>query len=105
MIEGCNKCSLFHRSKEMRNQKGFTLIELLVVVVFAIAGITMLTVIGFTVHALLTNNSENTISAGINGIAESRCINGYRFVIVSAGANTTTRQIMDEFGHGVRCEH
>lgn len=76
-------------------QKGFTLIELMVVIVIAMV-IVMMLATGF---AGMSGN--NQISVGINGIAESRCIEGYKFVINQDGA---MRQILDEFGKGVRCE-
>lgn len=44
------------------------------------------------------NNS--TVSMGYNGVAESRCIDGYKFILSRSG---DARQIMDEAGHGVKC--
>lgn len=40
------------------------------------------------------------VSFGINGLVETRCIGGYLFVI---GENSSARQVMDEFGRGVKC--
>lgn len=73
-------------------QKGFTLIELMVVIVVLM--ILALTVLGFT------STPTSTISFGINGLTEVRCIEGYKFVV---GENGQARQILDEFGKGARC--
>ena len=80
-------------------QRGFTLIEMMIV-----AGIIIILgtfVMGF-VGAGTTAMGSNTISWGINGMTESRCIEGYKFVI---GEHGHPRQILDEFGKGVRCEN
>lgn len=80
----------------MLKQKGLTLIELLVVIIIAMVVIMMLA----TGFAGLSGNSN--ISIGINGVTEARCIEGYKFIINQDGH---TRQILDEFGKGVRCEN
>jgi len=80
----------------MLKQKGLTLIELLVVIIIAMA-VLMIMAQGF---AGLSGNSN--ISIGINGMTESRCIEGYKFVV---DQNGHSRQILDEFGKGVRCEN
>jgi prepilin-type N-terminal cleavage/methylation domain-containing protein len=77
-------------------QKGFTLIELMIII--AICGI--LTAIALPV-LLGSNQGNNNISIGINGMTESRCIEGYKFVI---GQEGQARQILDELGKGVKCE-
>jgi prepilin-type N-terminal cleavage/methylation domain-containing protein len=76
------------------NQRGFTLIELMIVIAI---GLIFLSIIAGAVGGM---NSGNHISAGINGFAESRCIEGYKFVM---DHNGSARQILDEFGKGVRC--
>ncbi len=76
-------------------QQGFTLIEMMVVFVIIMC-VLMLAFGG--VSAL---NGNSNISIGINGMTESRCIEGYKFVI---GEQGQPRQILDEFGKGVRCE-
>ena len=76
-------------------QRGFTLIEVIVAVaIFSVIG---LMAVGF---AGMSPNT--TISYGINGMTESRCIEGYKFIV---GQDGNTRQILDEMGKGVRCEN
>ena len=75
------------------NERGFTLIELMVAVV--ICGILFMLVAG-----AVGGQGNSNISFGINGMTESRCIEGYKFVI---GEHGQARQILDEFGKGVRC--
>jgi len=75
-------------------QRGFTLIELLIVI--AIIAMILISVIANVVGFAQSNSS---ISVGINGVTESRCIEGYKFIITQ----DSTRQILDEFGKGVRC--
>ena len=76
-------------------QRGFTLIELMVVVVFLGILVTIvLNVVGFA-------NGNSTVSFGINGMTEVRCIDGYKFVI---GEHGQARQVLDEFGKGAKCQ-
>ncbi len=77
-------------------QNGFTLIELMIII--AICGI--LTAIALPV-LLGSKQGNSNISIGINGMTESRCIEGYKFVI---GQEGHARQILDELGKGVKCE-
>jgi len=75
----------------MENVKGFTLIELLIVI-FAIT----------TVFFVAFSGIGNNVSFGLTGIAETRCIGGYQFLITDSGRSS--RQIMDDNGHGVKCK-
>jgi prepilin-type N-terminal cleavage/methylation domain-containing protein len=78
-------------------QRGFTLIELMVVL--ALLGI----VVAVAMPVLMGSTGQtNNVSWGVNGMTESRCIEGYKFVIDQKG---NSRQILDEFGKGVKCEN
>ena len=76
-------------------QQGFTLIEIMVV--FVIICTVMLLAFG----GISSINSGSNVSIGINGMTESRCIEGYKFIVSQDG---NARQILDEFGKGARCE-
>jgi prepilin-type N-terminal cleavage/methylation domain-containing protein len=77
-------------------QRGITLIEMMVVFV-------ILTVIGLIAAPVIfgTSNNTNNVSWGVNGMTESRCIENYKFIVSQDG---NARQILDEFGKGVKCE-
>ena len=77
-------------------QRGFTLIELMICIVIG------LTVLMMIAGAVGSTKGNSTISYGINGMTESRCIEGYKFIL---GTEGNPRQILDEFGKGVRCEN
>jgi prepilin-type N-terminal cleavage/methylation domain-containing protein len=76
-------------------QRGFTLIEMMVVFVM------IMVVASIGLGVMGGTGQGNTISYGVNGMTEMRCIDGYKFVVSQHGG---TRQVMDEFGKGVKCE-
>jgi hypothetical protein len=51
--------------------------------------------------AMGAKEGNSNVSFGLNGMVESRCIEGYKFIVTQ----DTTRQVLDEFGKGVRCEN
>ncbi len=75
--------------------KRYTLIEIMVGLVFAV------TLVLIALPILMGPGNSN-VSFGINGLMEARCIEGYRFIVDQDGRS---RQILDEFGKGVRCEN
>ncbi len=77
------------------HQRGFTLIELMIALVI---GMIVISIIAGAVGGMSGNSN---ISYGINGMTESRCIEGYKFIV---GQDGSARQILDEFGKGARCE-
>jgi len=79
----------------MKTNRGFTLIELMITIVIVMIVCT----IGFNFYTASQNGFSN-VSMGINGMTESRCIDGYKFII---GQDGNSRQIMDSVGHGVQC--
>lgn len=77
------------------NERGFTLIEMMVVVVvLMILGTIVLNIVGMA-------RGNSSVSFGINGMTEVRCIDGYKFVI---GEHGQARQVLDEFGKGAKCQ-
>jgi Tfp pilus assembly protein PilE len=77
-------------------QRGITLIEVMVVMaIIMIIGTIVLGAVG-------ASNGNSNVSIGINGVMESRCVEGYKFIV---DQNGHSRQILDEFGKGVKCEN
>ena len=76
-------------------QRGFTLIEIMIVIVF------LMSIVMLFAGGKAALEGTGNITWGINGMTESRCIEGYKFVV---GEKGQARQILDEFGKGVRCE-
>jgi len=77
------------------HQRGFTLIEMMIALAM---GMIVISIIAGAVGGMSGNSN---ISYGINGMTESRCIEGYKFIV---GQDGSARQILDEFGKGARCE-
>lgn len=80
----------------MMKSKGFTLIEVMVVIV-------IVCIVGAMAIPMLfgiNTNSNSTMSYGINGITESRCIDGYKFIV---GRHGFSQQVIGPNGGGVQC--
>jgi len=78
-------------------QRGLTIIEILILITMVgIAAAIILPVLGGD------RGGNGSVILGPNGRTESRCIDGYKFVLDSNG---NARQILDEFGKGVRCDN
>jgi type II secretory pathway pseudopilin PulG len=77
-------------------QRGLTIIEMLTIVVMIgiAAAIFLPAIFG-------DRSTSGSTTWGINGTTESRCIEGYKFVVDTTG---NARQILDEYGKGVRCD-
>lgn len=78
----------------MKRFTGFTLVELMIVV-------TIIAILAVVIKGAVTGTQTADLTWGINGVTESRCIDGYRFIV---GQDGGARQIMDEMGRGVRCQ-
>ena len=83
------------------NARGFTLIVLMIV-------IAILCILASIAIQAITGIGEKPTRSGIGGPSinavtvdstQSRCIDGFKFIQDRQG----TRQILDEQGHGVRC--
>ena len=74
--------------------RGFTLIEMMISAVFVIILILII------VPIITGMPNSSSVTWGAMGMTESRCIEGYKFVMDQTG---NARQILDEFGKGVRC--
>ena len=92
LINICKKLT-YEEKKPEKNEKGFTSIEVMIV----IAIILILVRVGY--NGVQGLNSGNAVSSGLGGIVEERCIGGYKHTV----SNGQARQIMDEYGKGVKC--
>jgi hypothetical protein len=75
-------------------------VDVLIYTVVAIAGI----ILAIAIPAFMgidRPQKRQTISYGVNGLTEVRCIDNYKFILSSNGE---TRQIMDSLGRGVKCD-
>ena len=75
-------------------------------------------ILGFVVYAFWAiGNGESfggnmefdttSSSWGINGVVESRCIEGYKYIVGDSGhryGGNTVTQVLDKDGHGVPCK-
>lgn len=73
--------------------KNFTLIEAMIAI--SILGI-------LTAILIPAMSGKSPVSSyGVNGLTETRCINGYQFIV---GANGSAQQILGSNGGGVECQ-
>lgn len=79
-------------NKGWRWSKGFTLIELMIV-------IAIFCIIVALVAPAITGNSSGT-RFGFGGTTQTRCHDGFKVIV---GMNGHVQQLIDENGHGVRC--
>lgn len=78
-----------------KHLSGFTIVELITVLAIVVI------LVSVVMDATGSGSGSNSISWGMNGMTETRCIGGYRFVV---GEQGQARQIMDEAGRGIRCD-
>ena len=74
-------------------QRGFTLIELMFVIIM----LCILVVIMLGGAGLSTQN----ISYGVNGVMETRCVDGYKVLVGQSGHPI---QMLDHHGNGIACD-
>jgi hypothetical protein len=67
-------------------------------VIFTIVFIAIVATVVLNVASAVSNSGS--VSFGIGGMTEIRCMDGYKFVMSGEGQ---ARQILDEFGKGARC--
>lgn len=72
--------------------KGFNFIELMIVI--ALVG-----VFATVIYNVATGGCGKT-TYGINGLTETRCINGYTFIVGQSGS---VQQMLNAQGGGVQC--
>ena len=79
--------------------KGFTLVEVLICGIIFI--VLSLFIFGAVRGGASILSGSSNVSWGLNGMTETRCIGGYKFIIGEGGQ---ARQIMDSYGKGVPCQ-
>jgi hypothetical protein len=66
---------------------------------FGFIALLIISIIALNVYKV-SQADPGSLSVGLNGMTESRCIDGYKFIV---GQDGQARQIMDSVGHGVQC--
>lgn len=59
----------------------------------------LIVIVGILIAAMATCTGSK-YSCGLGGFVETRCVSGYSYTIDNNGV---ARQVMDEFGKGVKC--
>jgi competence protein ComGC len=75
-------------------QRGLTLIEIMVLIMI----VAMVILLG--VRAISSQMGPQAFSYGANGLIEVRCMDNMKFIV---GENGHVTQMLDEQGHGVKC--
>ena len=91
-----NVACFYDRSEKEKKMKGFTLIEVIVVCVI----IALISAIAIPIVMSGKMPTTGKVSYGINGMTETRCIEGFKFIVGSSGS---TQQLLDQNGKGVPC--
>lgn len=78
----------------MRNSLFHNIVNWFIGFVFAVA------IFGFVFGIATGVIDGGNITMGINGMTETRCINGFKFIV---GQNGSTQQVLNENGGGVSC--
>ena len=73
-------------------QNGVTFIELVIV---------LMIIVVFAVLVMQGTNTSTDYSYGVNGMTETRCIDGMKFVVGQSGS---VQQILGPNGGGVACQ-
>jgi len=85
---------------KMKKFNNFLFVEKIIMGIFVLWFICF--VIGITSIVIYAPEQNSSISWGINGVTESRCIDGYKFIIGQGGQQV--RQVIDENGKAIRCD-
>jgi competence protein ComGC len=79
-------------------QTGMTLVELFIGIAIASLCLALLVPIIFGTP---NSNAGASLTFGVNGLVEERCVSGYKFVI---GGKGYAQQVLDKDGKGIPCK-